>query len=134
MTRVQLVIVVAIAAVIAAIAVPRTVKMSRISRAEHHVLTIARGLAQYREDTGQECSRIENLLKNPGIPEWNGPYINEEVTRNPWGGTYKVESKSPKVGIPKGDKAPDQYEFGGSEEISLFLFHTGSIDSLSDGM
>lgn len=119
MTRIQLVIVVAIAAVIVAIAVPRAVKMSRISRAEHHVMTIATGFARYRVDTGQECTKIENLLEDPGVHGWIGPYIDEKMIRNSWGGTYRIELKSQKVGIPKGDAAPDQYELGGSEEISF---------------
>jgi type II secretory pathway pseudopilin PulG len=119
MTRIQLVIVVAIVAVIAAIAVPRAVKISRISRAERHVLAIASGFARYRVDTSQECTKIEALLKDPGTPGWMGPYIDEKTTRNPWGGTYAVKSESQRVGIPKGDAAPDQYEFDGSEEISF---------------
>ena len=119
MTRIQLIILVAIAAVIAAIAVPRAVKLSRISRAEHHVITIANSLARYRVDTGQECTRIEDLLENPGVHGWMGPYIEKKMIRNSWGGAYGVELESQKVGIPRGDPAPDQYEFGGSEEISF---------------
>ena len=119
MTRIQLVIVVAIVVVIAVIAVPRAVKMSRISRAEYHALLIATGLANYRTDTGQECTEIEDLLKDPGANGWMGPYISIKILQNPWGGTYEVELESQKVGIPRGDNAPDQYEFGGSEEISF---------------
>lgn len=118
MTRIQLVIVVALAAVIAAVAVPRAVKMSRISRAEGHVLAIATGFVRYRVDTGRESTEIKDLLEDPGMSGWMGPYIDKKMIRNPWGGTYGVESKSQKVGIPKEDKAPDQYKFGGSEEIS----------------
>ncbi len=117
MTRIQFIIVVALAAIIAAIAVPRAVKMRRISHAEHHILTIASGFARYRADTGQECTKIEDILKDPDIPGWRGPYINSKVIRNPWGGKYGIMSQE--IGIPKGDAAPDRYEFGGSEEISF---------------
>ena len=119
MTRIQLLIIVAILAVIVVIAVPRAVKMSRISHAEHHVLTIANGFAMYRLDTGQECTKIQELLKNPGVHGWMGPYINNKIIQNPWGGTYGVEPKSQKIGIPKGDAAPDRYEIDGLEEISF---------------
>ena len=119
MTRIQLVIIVAIVAVISAIAGPRAVKMRRISRAENNVFGIASGFARYREDTGQECARIEDLLEDPGVPGWMGPYINEKIIQNPWGGKYGIEPESQKIGILKGDVAPDQYEFGGSEEISF---------------
>jgi type II secretory pathway pseudopilin PulG len=134
MTRIQLVIVVVIAAVIAAIAVPRAVKMSRISRAEHHILTIATGFAQYRADTGRGCTKVEDLLEDPGFPGWMGPYIDKKIIRNPWGGTYGVELESQKVGIPKADKAPDQYEFGGSEEISFSFadFYSVSVSHWFD--
>jgi hypothetical protein len=48
-----------------------------------------------------------------------GPYISEKMIQNPWGGTYGVEPESQKIGIPKGDAAPDRYEFGGANEISF---------------
>ncbi len=123
MTRIQLVVVLAIAAVMAAVAVPRAVKMSRISRADHHILTIASGFAQYRLDVGQECTRIEDLLKDPGVAGWMGPYINKKIIQNPWGDVYGVQLESQKIGIPRSNAAPDKYEFGGPEEIS-FSFST----------
>ena len=119
MTRIQFIIVVAIVAIIAVIAIPRAVRMSRISRAEHQALSIASGFASYRIDTGRECTRIDDLLEDPGSNGWIGPYISIKSLQNPWGGTYKVELGSQKVGIPKGDKAPDQYELGESKEISF---------------
>ena len=120
MTRIQIIIVIAIAVVIAAIAGPRAIKMSRISRAEQRILTIANGFASYRSDTGQECTKIEDLIENPGVDGWMGPYIQRKLLQNPWGGTYEAESG--KVGIPKGDRAPDEYELGGSEEISFNFY------------
>ena len=119
MTRIQLIVIVAIIIVIAVIAVPRAIKMSRISDAEHTVASIADGFAQYRRDTGQECTSIAELLKDPGVAGWLGPYIKEKMTKNPWGGGYEADLKNKKIGIPKGDSAPDQYEFGGSAEISF---------------
>ncbi len=117
MTRIQVIILIAIVAVIAAIAGPRAIKMSRISRAEHNLLAIANSFASYRADTGQECAKIEELIENPGVDGWMGPYIQRKSLQNPWGGTYVAESG--KVGIPKGDKAPGEYELGGSEEVSF---------------
>ena len=121
MTRIQLVIVVAIVAIIAAIAGPRAMKLRRISRAERDVLVIADGFVQYRVDTnGQECQQLGDLLTDPGVPGWMGPYIGRKtVESNPWGGKYAVDLDKQKILIPKGDAAPDQYEAGGSEEISF---------------
>jgi len=121
MTKIQLVIVVAIVVIIAVIAIPRAVKMGRISHAERDVLAIADGFVRYRVDTeGQECQRIEDLLDNPEVSGWMGPYASKKaVQNNPWGGTYAVEIEKQKVVIPKGDAAPDQYESGGSKEISF---------------
>lgn len=119
MTRIQFIIVIVVLAVIAAIAGPRAIKMSRISRAENQALAMAGAFAQYQIDTKQECMKIQDLIENPGVPGWMGPYVDKKVTQNPWGGTYEAELESQKVGIPKGDVAPDQYEFGGLEEISF---------------
>ena len=123
MTKIQLIIILALVAIITLIAVPRGVKISHVSKAEHASLTIASAFQQYQVDTGQECHSIESLLSDPGVSGWLGPYISEKTTHNPWGGTYAVDVKSKKIGIPVGDKAPDQYEFGGPEEIS-FSFDT----------
>ena len=125
MTRIQLVIVMAIAAIIAIIAAPRAIKMSRISRAERDILAIATGFAKYRMDTGQECTRIADILEDPGVTGWSGPYIDRKVIRNPWGGTYEVGLEHKEIGIAKGDPAPDRYEFDGAEEIS-FDFSEGT--------
>jgi hypothetical protein len=121
MTKIQLVIVIALIAVIAAIAAPRAVKMSRISRAERDVLSIADGFVRYRVDTeGRECQRIEDLVEDPGVPGWMGPYISRKLVQsNPWEGMYGVDLERQRVVIPKGDAAPDQYEIDGSEEISF---------------
>ena len=119
MTRIQFVIILAIVAIIAIIAVPKALNMSRISQAERQILTIASAFAQYRTDTGQECAKIHDLIDDQGISGWMGPYIDIKIMRNPWGGSYEVDLKTKKVGIPKGDAAPDKYEFGGSEEISF---------------
>lgn len=119
MTRIQLVIVLSLIALIAVISVPRAVKLSRLSKAEHYALTIASAFKQYKADTGRECTSIESLLDDQGVSGWLGPYISRKVIQNPWGGTFAVDQKSKKIGIPKGDKAPDKYEFGGSEEISF---------------
>ena len=118
MTRIQFVILVAIVAIIAVIAVPKALNMSRISQAEGQTLAIASAFAQYRTDTGQECSKIDDLINDPGVSGWLGPYI-DSIMKNPWGGNYEVDLKNQKVGIPVGDAAPDEYEFGGSKEISF---------------
>ena len=119
MTRIQIVVVIALVILIVAIAAPKAIQLSKFSRAEHDILTIAAGFVHYRDDTGQECQSIQDLMKNPGVAGWLGPYINQKAIRNPWGGQYAIDREKQKVGIPKGDAAPDRYEFGGSEEISF---------------
>lgn len=121
MTRIQIVIVVALVAIIAVVAGPKALEMRRISRAEVDVLVIADGFIKYRVDTdGQECQRIEDLLDDPGVSGWMGPYISRELVQgNPWGGKYEVEPGKQRVFIPKGDPAPDEYELGGPGEISF---------------
>lgn len=117
MTRVQLIIIIAIAVIIALIAVPRAILISRINRAEHNALTIANGFKKYKADTGQDCKKIVDLITDPGIDGWSGPYIKEKVLRNPWNGTYEIDLKNKRIVIPNNDKAPDKFELGGTEEI-----------------
>lgn len=121
MTRIQLLIVLLLIAVICVVSIPKIIYLSRLVKAEKYALAIANGFKRYRADTGSECKRIQDLIVDPGVKGWLGPYINEKVLRNPWGGTYEVDLDKRKVGIPKGDNAPDKYEFGGSEEISFSI-------------
>ena len=99
MTRIQLVIILALVAVISIIAVPRWVKMSHITKAEHAALTITSAFQQYQVDTGQECNSIESLLKDSGVSGWLGPYISEKTMCNPWGGSYAFDTKSKKIKV-----------------------------------
>jgi len=131
MTRIQFVIVLALVVIITAISAPRVIKISRLTKAEHYALAIASAFKQYQVDTGQECLSVDNLLKDPGVSGWLGTYINPKILRNPWGGNYAVEFQKKIIGIPIGDKAPDQYEFGGAEEIS-FSFENPEYSPLKD--
>jgi hypothetical protein len=131
MTRIQFVIVLALVVVIAIVAVPRAIVVSRLTKAENRALTIASAFQQYRVDTGQECSTIDNLLNDSGVSGWLGPYISAKIVLNPWGGTYTIDSQKKKIGIPVGDKAPDQYELGGEKEIS-FSFESSEYDTPKD--
>jgi type II secretory pathway pseudopilin PulG len=131
MTRIQFVIVLALVVIITVVAVPRAIMVSRLTKAENRALTIASAFQQYRVDTGQECSTIDNLLNDSGVSGWLGPYISAKVVLNPWGGTYTIDSQKKKIGIPVGDKAPDQYEFGGADEIS-FSFGSSEYDTPID--
>ncbi len=121
MTRIQIVIVVVLVAIIAAMAGPRALEMRRISHAEVDVLVIADGFIKYRVDAnGQECQRIADLLDDPGVSGWMGPDISRELLQgNPWGGKYEIEPGKQRVFIPKGDPAPDEYELGSRGEISF---------------
>lgn len=117
MTRIQFIITIAVVIIIALIAIPRAIVLSRINKAEHNALTIANGFKKYKADTGQDCKSIRDLITNPGIDGWAGPYVKEKVLRNPWNGTYEVDLKNKRIVIPNNDKAPDKFELGGSEEI-----------------
>jgi len=119
MTQIKLIIIFLLVAIIAVIAVPRAIKTSKLTKAEHFALAIASAFRQYQLDTGRECLEINALLNDNNVSGWLGPYISAKVLRNPWGGAFAVDSKNKRIIIPVGDSAPDQYELGGSEEISF---------------
>jgi len=37
-------------------------------------------------DTGQG---LDMLMRNPGTPNWSGPYLKRDVPKDPWGNAYK---------------------------------------------
>lgn len=110
MTLVQAIILVVILAIIAILAVPRFLENRRLSQAVSDVETIADACEKYLEDTGEYCTKLKDLRDE---------YSEEIPARNPWGGSYVIDSKRGKIGIPESDQeVPEKYRFGGIAEVS----------------
>ena len=95
-TLLELLVVLAILGLLAAIVAPRVISYlgsSRSKTAAIQVKNIAASLELYRLDAGRYPTDQEGLTAlvkaPPGAPAWNGPYLSDKTALNdPWGRPY----------------------------------------------
>ena len=118
MTRLQLLILIVITAVIGALAFPPWLEQRKVSTADIDVETLAVAIKKYHRHTGSYPTSLDALVTDPGLEGWRGNYL-ESVPKTPWGGHYVLLQDSYKVGIAKNHpRAPEKYRIGGVAEIS----------------
>lgn len=104
-TLVELLVVIAIIAILAGIVTPNAfnaIEKAKVAKAEADYRAIKSAVLNYYADTGQWPSNLgtkddspswkENIKHltgpDPGVPGWNGPYLEKWPEKNPWGGWY----------------------------------------------
>lgn len=93
-TLIEIIIVVIILSLIAALVVPRFFKKVESSKqkiAKTQIVMIENSVKMFKLDTGRYPSSKEGLqvlLENPGIPNWDGPYLEKGVPKDPWARDY----------------------------------------------
>ena len=68
------------------------VRVARDQRGFTLIELLGAALDQYRLDVGAyptTAQSLEALNKNPGAPNWNGPYLKKALPKDPWGNAYK---------------------------------------------
>ena len=102
-TLVELMLVVIIIGVLAAMVVPRLVgrtEMAKIARAKADIANIGLALDLYELDTGKYPKTLQPLMERDrpsDIPEgqpWNGPYLKKGLPKDPWGEEYLFKPDS----------------------------------------
>jgi len=82
-------------------------------REARHVLDhVRRGIERYRKDLGAWPPDLTALLRDPGDPRWQGPYILEPA-EDPWGNPYKYRPSE--TGFTLKSYGPDAAEGGGDD-------------------
>ena len=118
MTRLQLLILIAIVAVIGVLSFPPWLEQCKVSTADIDVETVAVAIKKYYRHTRSYPASLDALVTDRGVEGWRGNYL-ESVPETPWGGRYVLLPKSYKVGIAKNHpRAPEKYRVGGVAEIS----------------
>lgn len=94
-TLIELLIVMVIIGLLAALVGPRMfgkVDESRQRSAKAQISLFETALDTYRLDTGKYPTTEEGLealrTKPSGIERWDGPYLNKEIPKDPWGHDY----------------------------------------------
>jgi general secretion pathway protein G len=101
-TLIEMLVVVTIIALFAALVAPRMLRQSdaaRVTAARAQVESFMTALGAYKLNTGTYPTTeqgLEALRRQPAnTPQWAGPYLPKEVPKDPWGTpyTYKYPSE-----------------------------------------
>ncbi|MBI3321156.1 MAG: type II secretion system major pseudopilin GspG [Candidatus Omnitrophica bacterium] len=104
-TLVELMLVVIIIGVLAAMVVPRLAgrtEQAKTARAKSDLASIGLALDLYELDAGQYPETLEELvskdppshLSDEARAKWNGPYLKKGLPKDPWGRPYEYKSAS----------------------------------------
>ena len=94
-TLVELLLVLVILGILAAIVVPRYTKVTqggKITAAKTQISSYQAALARYEIEVGEYPNSLEGLIKQPSdAPDWKGPYLESEtaIPNDPWGTPYQ---------------------------------------------
>ncbi len=97
-TLIELVVVVIIIGLLAALVGPRLfgrVERSKQAAAQAQIELFGVALDNYRLDVGRYPTTevaLDALQTNPGLDDWDGPYLKKEIPEDPWGHPYAYTS------------------------------------------
>ena len=97
-TLIELLVVIIVLGLLVGLVGPRLfgrVGQSKQAAAKAQIELLGAGLDQYRLDVGSypnTSQGVEALQKNPGVQNWNGPYLKKAVPKDPWSHPYKYRA------------------------------------------
>jgi general secretion pathway protein G len=108
-TLVEVLVVMIILAILAAVVVPRVVgrtEDARRARAIADIESLGTALDLFKADNGEYPTTEQGLealrVAPPDVKNWNGPYLKKSVPADPWGNEY--------VYSEPGEHNPDSYD------------------------
>ncbi len=126
MTRIQLIILIALVIVIGVLSYPPWAEYRKVSQADIDVEILATAIKKYYRHTNTYPTQLEQLVTDPNVDGWRGTYL-ESVPKTPWGGNYVLIQENYKVGIAKDHpRVPTKYRIGGIAEISK-VYHYDAV-------
>ena len=97
-TLIEMLVVVTIIALFAAIVAPRMLKQTdkaRVTAARTQINSFMTALGAYKLDTGLFPTNeqgLQALRTHPqGVNQWNGPYLPQDIPVDPWGRPYSYK-------------------------------------------
>lgn len=97
-TLVELIVVMVILGMLAALVAPKffgKIGKGKQSAVKTQIELLGQALDTFRLDTGRYPTTgegLEGLLTDPGVNNWDGPYLKKAVPNDPWGRSYHYES------------------------------------------
>lgn len=117
-TLIEILLVVVIIGILAAVAVPRLggrVGQSQIAAARAGAGAIGTAIDLYETDNGKLPESLQNLITKGSEPNWNGPYIRKaEGLKDPWGTEFQYTKQGNVYTVVSA--GPD-LSFGSSDDV-----------------
>ncbi|MDE0637641.1 MAG: type II secretion system protein GspG [Candidatus Poribacteria bacterium] len=118
MTRIQLLILVAIVIIIGVLSYPPWAEYRKVGQADVDVEMLTVAIKKFYKYTQTYPTSLDQLVTDPDVEGWRGPYL-KSIPKTPWGGDYALIQENYKVGIAKDHpRVPTKYRIGGIAEIS----------------
>jgi general secretion pathway protein G len=96
-TLIELLVVIIVLGLLVGLVGPRLfgrVGQSKIATTKAQIELLGAGLDQYRLDVGSyptAAQGLDALVRDPNIPNWNGPYLKKGVPKDAWGNPYRYQ-------------------------------------------
>lgn len=90
-TLMEIAIVVAVIALLGTITAPlyfRHLKKARQSTAKTQIMMLQQAVFDFKVDTGKIPASLDDLIRNPGVQGWDGPYLQGNLPKDPWSNSY----------------------------------------------
>lgn len=117
-TLIEILLVVVIIGILAAIAVPRLggrVGQSQVAAARASVGAIGTAIDLYETDNGKLPDSLQSLVTKGSEPNWNGPYVKKaEALKDPWGNDFQYSKQGNTYTVASA--GPDG-SFGSADDI-----------------
>ena len=97
-TLIELLVVMVIVGLLAALVAPKLfpkLGKGKQAAAKAQIELLGQALDQMRLDVGRYPTTQEglnSLATNPGMPNWEGPYLKKALPNDPWGRPYQFQS------------------------------------------
>jgi general secretion pathway protein G len=91
-TLVELLLVLVILALIGGLVLPGIIGKAEGAKAKaaaSQVSRLAMAVESYYLDTGSTPEGLQQLVEDPGVAGWNGPYVKAASLKDPWGHDYE---------------------------------------------
>ena len=117
-TMIEIILVVVIIGILAAVAVPRLggrVGQSQVSAAKAGIGAISTAVDLYETDNGKLPESLQNLMTKGNEPNWSGPYLRKaESLKDPWGNDFRFSKTGTVYTV---ESAGPDGSFGSSDDI-----------------